>query len=109
MLQVHGVVSASVNLATNAASITFDPTSTSVSNCIAAIEDAGFEGRLQSVSPVSGPGTGEGGTAEAAAGPACAVLSVGGMTCSVCSAAVEDVLLKVRGAAAAGAAERPRP
>eukprot|EP00775_Hariotina_reticulata_P009333 gene9333-9497_t len=97
LLKVHGVVSASVNLATNAASITFDPASTSISNCVAAIEDAGFEGRLQSVSPVSGPGIGEGGTAEAAAGPACAVLSVGGMTCSVCSAAVEDVLLKVPG------------
>lgn len=45
-LQVPGVLSATVNLAINTATISYDPHVTGPRSCINAVEDAGFEASL---------------------------------------------------------------
>eukprot|EP00775_Hariotina_reticulata_P010402 gene10402-10560_t len=107
LCKVPGVQSAAVNLASSTASIVLDACSSSADSCIAAVKDAGFDARLQSLISRCAPGgcalrhrRGGGGGGEMAV----AVLTVRGMTCSACAAAVEEVLLKVPGVLSASVA-----
>jgi Cu+-exporting ATPase len=45
-MQVPGVLSVSVNLATNTAAIAYDPAVTGPRSCLEAVEAAGFEASL---------------------------------------------------------------
>jgi P-type Cu+ transporter len=76
--KVPGVQDASVNLASEKATVTFDPGSAEVDSLLAAIEDAGYEPRRQTM-----------------------VFDVVGMTCASCVARVEKALAHVPGVAAA--------
>ncbi len=76
--KVEGVSDASVNLASEKATVAFDPEVAGVSDLMKAIEDAGYEPRRETL-----------------------VFDVVGMTCASCVARVEKALSKVGGVAAA--------
>ncbi len=76
--KVPGVSEASVNLATEKATVTFEPDRVEVESLLGAIEDAGYEPRRETM-----------------------VFDVVGMTCASCVARVEKALLKVPGVAGA--------
>ena len=76
--RVDGVLDASVNLATERASIRFDPTRARPADLAAAIERAGFTVPVET-----------------------ARLAIGGMTCATCSARIEKVLSRKPGVASA--------
>src|SRR3990170_2371451 len=76
--KVPGVSDASVNLASEKATVAFDPASTEVTSLLGAIEAAGYEPRRQTM-----------------------VFDVVGMTCASCVARVEKALTKVHGVTAA--------
>ncbi len=69
-----GIESAQVNLATERATVTFDPQQVAPQQIIATVEDAGYQ-------PIT----------------AQAELSIGGMTCAACTGRVERALSKVDG------------
>ncbi|MFC6750934.1 copper ion binding protein [Deinococcus aquaticus] len=74
LTKVSGVQQASVNLATERASVTFDPSQTSLTDLTARVREIGYE-------PLT----------------ATADLSVQGMTCAACVGRVERALKKVDG------------
>jgi Cu+-exporting ATPase len=76
--RVPGVSEAAVNLATEKATVSFDPRVTEIDALLSAIEDAGYEPRRESM-----------------------VFDVVGMTCASCVARVEKALSKVPGVVAA--------
>jgi Cu+-exporting ATPase len=101
-----GVERAVVNLATERAAVSFDPTQTDVSAIAAAIERAGYG--VGEMAPEPEPETGpkpasaNGAGAEAALPLAAeAVLPIEGMTCASCVRRVEKGLQQVPGVAAA--------
>ncbi len=104
--KVDGVDEANVNLATESASIRFDPEKVTIQNLAAAIEAAGYEPRLD-LAEVSGgsgaPGaepSGRPGAPEATeptGGPRRISLDVEGMTCASCVNRIERYLRKVDG------------
>lgn len=71
---VEGVERASVNLATEKASVEFDPERVEVAEIITAVREAGYDVALEK-----------------------AILPIGGMTCASCVAHVENALSKVPG------------
>ncbi|HXG40513.1 MAG TPA: heavy metal translocating P-type ATPase [Candidatus Limnocylindrales bacterium] len=97
--KVDGVVEANVNLATEAASVTFDPASASVADLGAAVEAAGYEARLDRLETSEGPGaTPEGRTVEVAfSAHRSLALDIEGMTCASCVNRIERYLRKVDG------------
>jgi len=76
--KVAGVTEASVNLATERASVTFDTKQSSPGDLVAAVRDAGYDVPTESVT-----------------------LSIGGMTCASCVNHVERALNKVSGVVSA--------
>lgn len=80
-----GVRDAAVNLATERATVTYDPAQATPASLVQAVETAGY-----------------GATAEAEEEPLAATLAVSGMTCAACVRRVERALLKVPGVEAAG-------
>ncbi|MFQ5858796.1 MAG: HAD-IC family P-type ATPase, partial [Anaerolineae bacterium] len=77
--KVAGVEAANVNLATERASVTFDPQRSSVAHLVAAVHDAGYDVPTESTT-----------------------LSIRGMTCASCVGHVERALKKVDGVISAG-------
>ena len=73
-----GVQEASVNVATERAAVTFDPTVISVDGLVQKIRDSGYDARTERV-----------------------ILPIGGMTCAACVRHVERALNKVEGVAVA--------
>lgn len=83
--KVPGVTDANVNLATERATVQYDPAQTSVEAMIEAVEDSGYEAKAAAAQPAP------------ASGPTQLQLKIGGMTCASCVARVETVLKKVPG------------
>lgn len=102
---VPGVVDARVALLQETAAVEFDSARTDPQQLLAAIDDAGFDASLLSVTDArSGAGGKIGSKATSGAiagsgggGSSTAKLAVGGMTCGACSGAVESALLSLKG------------
>ena len=99
--KTDGVVAANVNLATETASVRFDPAVVDLSGLRAAVEAAGYEARVDRAE-LSGAGpqtveigfrAPEGGLA----GPRSLALDIEGMTCASCVNRIERYLRKVDG------------
>ena len=99
--KTEGVAEANVNLATETASVRFDPAVVDLSGLQAAVEAAGYEARVDRAE-LSGAGrqtveigfsAPEGGLA----GPRSLVLDIEGMTCASCVNRIERYLRKVDG------------
>ncbi|GJP33299.1 hypothetical protein CLOM_g17846 [Closterium sp. NIES-68] len=132
--RLPGVTAAAVALLQNQAQITFDPSIVNESEIVTAVEDAGFDARIVSLSrpssrqlaavasPVASPAVVTNaspaacGVAAAAASATSAasitatsaaarvVVGIEGMTCSACSTAVETALSRLPGVATAAVA-----
>ena len=76
--KVDGVTAANVNLATERATVTFDPTRAKPADLVSAVRDVGYDVPVEKV-----------------------VLPIGGMTCASCVSHVERALNKVDGVLAA--------
>jgi P-type Cu+ transporter len=104
--RVEGVERAAVNLATERASVSYDPSRTDAAAVAAAIEGAGYGVGEMPPEPAIAPtapspnGSGKAGP-EPAASPAEAILPIEGMTCASCVRRVEKGLQKVPGVTAA--------
>ncbi len=83
--KVPGVTDAAVNLATERATITYDPAQATPDALVQAVETAGYGAKLETVDE-----------------PLAATLAVSGMTCAACVRRVERALLKVPGVENAG-------
>jgi Cu+-exporting ATPase len=93
-----GVAEASVNLATERATVTFDPASTSVPDLVARVEVTGYTATpLTGANPADPPPK----TAAGMATEASVTLAIGGMTCAACVRKVEKALGKAPGVASA--------
>src|SRR5688572_15211937 len=106
--KIAGVERAAVNLATERATVTFDPQQTTVADIAAAVERAGYGVADLSAEPVlaseplpPAPPSGNGSDDAALAGPTEVILPIEGMTCASCVRRVEKGLEKVPGVAAA--------
>src|SRR5918995_2951257 len=108
--KVAGVERAAVNLATERATVAFDPAATNVSEIAHAVERAGYgvadlppEPVVAPAPPVPASRPDTNGTANVSdsAGPTEAVLPIEGMTCASCVRRVEKGLEKVPGVTAA--------
>ena len=108
--KVAGVERAAVNLATERATVAYDPATTNVSEIAHAVERAGYgvadvppEPVVAPAPPVPASRPDTNGTANAidSAGPTEAVLPIEGMTCASCVRRVEKGLEKVPGVTAA--------
>ncbi|MCC2626893.1 MAG: heavy metal translocating P-type ATPase [Thermomicrobiales bacterium] len=108
--KVAGVERAAVNLATERATVAYDPATTNVSEIAHAVERAGYGVADLPPEPVavaapsvpaSGPDTHGTANAIESAGPTEAVLPIEGMTCASCVRRVEKGLEKVPGVTAA--------
>src|SRR5215211_4116614 len=105
--KVPGIERAAVNLATERATVNYDPRQTTVADIAAAVERAGygvadlpgepFAPEPASPTPLSGDGTNDAPLPESAE----AVLPIEGMTCASCVRRVEKGLSKVPGVSAA--------
>ncbi|MBM3188972.1 MAG: copper-translocating P-type ATPase [Chloroflexi bacterium] len=76
--RAEGVAEAAVNIATERARVTFDPTAIQTSQLIQKIRDSGYDARVERV-----------------------MLPIGGMTCAACVRHVERALSRVEGVVAA--------
>jgi len=74
--QLNGVTEAAVNLATETATVLYDPTVTTDADIMSAIDKIGYKGELDAKS---------------------IVISITGMTCAACSSRVERALQKLTG------------
>ncbi len=90
--KVDGVESASVNLATERATVTYDPTTATADNLTDAVQKAGYKATAQS----DGEQTYEPDTARTELLTS-TTFEVGGMTCAACVRRVEKALEKVTG------------
>ncbi len=94
--KVDGVTEANVNLATESASVTFDPARVSLEDLGRAVEAAGYEARLDQVEE-SGPDR-SGRTIEVSlSAPRTFALDIEGMTCASCVNRIERYLGKLDG------------
>ena len=89
--KVDGVGEASVNLATERATVDFDPARTSPEALVAAVEGAGYKATIPAPPPA--PST----PAVAGTPDGAATFDVAGMTCAACVHRVEKALEKVPG------------
>src|SRR5215203_943551 len=106
--KVPGVEQAAVNLATERATVSYDPRQTTVADIASAVERAGYgvvdlpEEPVVAVEPASIAASGSNGSdAFAPSGGTEAVLPIEGMTCASCVRRVEKGLAKVPGVTAA--------
>ncbi len=106
--KVAGVERAAVNLATERATVSYDPEQTTVADIATAVERAGYgvpqlpPESVTAPAPPTAPTTTNGaGDPGPVSGPAEAVLPVEGMTCASCVRRVEKGLEKVPGVTAA--------
>jgi len=91
LTKVPGVVTASVNLATEKAHVRYDPTTVASTQLVSAIEAAGYTARpLATTPPPAAVGLPDAAQQE---------LTIGGMTCASCVARVERKLKRVPGVA----------
>ncbi len=88
LLKVPGVAEASVNLATEKATVRFDPLATDVPALVSAVATAGYTARSLTVAPPAMP---------APSGATQADLTIGGMTCASCVARIERKLGRLDG------------
>ncbi|HWP61960.1 MAG TPA: heavy metal translocating P-type ATPase [Candidatus Binatia bacterium] len=112
--KVEGVEEATVNLATETATVRFDPARVDLERLRAAVEAAGYEARIERAEAVgtptaapgtTAPGTRTGQTVEIAfearpgaiAAPRTLALDIEGMTCASCVNRIERYLRKVEG------------
>ncbi|MDQ6909271.1 MAG: heavy metal translocating P-type ATPase, partial [Actinomycetota bacterium] len=91
--KIDGVTEANVNLATEAASVTFDPERVSVEDLGRAVEAAGYEARLDQVERTGSDRTIEIGLSA----PRTFALDIEGMTCASCVNRIERYLRKLDG------------
>ena len=91
--KIDGVTEANVNLATEAASVTFDPERVSVEDLGRAVEAAGYEARLDQVEQTDSGRTIEIGLSA----PRTFALDIEGMTCASCVNRIERYLGKLDG------------
>src|SRR5690606_23617711 len=100
IVRTPGVESAAVNLATEQATVSYDPALTTIANIAAAVRKAGYDvGDLPQDAPpvkVAAPRIGDDSAQETEV-----VLPIEGMTCASCVRRVERSLAKVPGVAAA--------
>ncbi len=89
LTRLPGVAEASVNLATEKARVSYDPTSVTLPQLVGAVESAGYRARPLAAPPVP--------AAVATTGEAWQELAISGMTCASCVARVERKLGKVEG------------
>jgi len=103
LAKVEGVANASVNLATEKARVSYDPTVVQPSQLKAAVEKAGYGVRDLTAESVSTPPKAETATITPLAPPDAseATLPIAGMTCASCVRRVERALTKVPGVTAA--------
>jgi Cu+-exporting ATPase len=101
--KVPGVERAAVNLATERASVSFDPEQTNVAAIATAVERAGYGVAELPQEPVGTPApmSTNGASDAPPAGPTEVVLPIEGMTCASCVRRVEKGLEKVSGVTAA--------
>ncbi|HZQ37765.1 MAG TPA: heavy metal translocating P-type ATPase, partial [Dehalococcoidia bacterium] len=85
--RVPGVESAAVNLATEQASVRYDPARAGVDELVKAVASAGYMARLRTSAS----------SARQPAGEATAELAIGGMTCASCVRRVERALSRTPG------------
>ena len=104
--KVPGVESAAVNLATERATVDYDPATATVAQIAQAVERAGYgvgdvppEPAVMPTIPVQPAGNGATDVAATDAGPAEAFLPIEGMTCASCVRRVEKSLAAVPGVA----------
>src|SRR6185312_758526 len=93
LAKVPGVARASVNLATEKATVDAD-SSVSVDTLLAAVRKAGYD--ATAVAQADDPGVA---AASESPAPSSAELAIGGMTCASCAMRVEKALAKVPGVA----------
>jgi Cu+-exporting ATPase len=99
--EAEGVIEANVNLATETASVRFDPSVVDLDGLRAAVEAAGYEARIDRAE-VSGPGHQAveicfRAPAGGLGGPRSFALDIEGMTCASCVNRIERYLRKVEG------------
>jgi Cu+-exporting ATPase len=101
--KVEGVASASVNLATERATVDYDPAVASPEAMVAAVEGAGYKAtpRMASAAPVAPTTPPPPPASPVATVPTTATIDVGGMTCAACVRRVEKALEKVEGVSSA--------
>jgi Cu+-exporting ATPase len=100
--KVDGVVEANVNLATESASVQYDPARVKLDDLRSAVEAAGYEARIEraELSGTPGPQAVEiaiRAPAGGLAGPRSLALDIEGMTCASCVNRIERYLRKVDG------------
>src|SRR3990172_6386901 len=100
--KVDGVVEANVNLATESASVRFDPARVDLDGLRSAVEAAGYEARIERAERIdtSGPQRVEiafTAPQDGLAGPRTLALDIEGMTCASCVNRIERYLRKVDG------------
>jgi Cu+-exporting ATPase len=95
LAKVPGVARASVNLATEKATVDADA-SVAVDTLVNAVRKAGYEAQ-----PVQNAATSAGGAAPTSKLTELAELSIGGMTCAACSGRVEKALARIPGVSTA--------
>jgi len=89
LTRLPGVATASVNLATEKARVSYDPASVTLPQLVGAVASAGYRARPLAAPPVP--------AAVATPGEAWQELAISGMTCASCVARVERKLGKVEG------------
>ena len=103
LARVDGVQEASVNLATEKATVRFDPATVRPEHLTAAVQKAGYGVRpLPAAPPPAAPPTVAPVAPPTAAGRGEVVLPIEGMTCASCVRRVERALTRVPGVGAAG-------
>ena len=90
--KVPGVLEASVNLATEQGSVTYDPTQTGVAQMVQKVEAVGYKA-IPLIAPASPPVP----IPEPEQADACATFDIEGMTCASCAMRIEKGLKKVAG------------
>jgi len=100
--KIDGVVEANVNLATESASVRFDPALVKLDDLRSAVEAAGYEARIERAE-TSGPAPTQAveialrAPRDGLAGPRTLALDIEGMTCASCVNRIERYLRKVDG------------